>query len=438
MRGPTLPGVLQVTAILLGSLACAECSVFASAETVLRRRSQPSALHQQVLDPPPPQQQRKPSPPSPPQQQPGARYFGAVALAGAISCSLTHSAVVPLDVIKTRLQTDASLSGPRDAVASLLASARGSGPAAHMRPFISGLGATAVGYMVQGAAKFGGYELFKRSALTSLHEAGERGEAIATTFKLPIMIGSAALAEVFASAALCPLEVIKLRMQTDAALASVGLKQALVRVAQSEGVGTLFQGFMPIALRQVPYTACKLVSFEVGVSVLRAAVRARHRGAYTLGGGSSSSMVGSSSSSSGFSSSSGGGGGGGGGGTCPACDAHRLPIVLTAGLGAGALAAVVSQPFDLLLTRVCGSAAVDAVAGCVIAEGVREQLAYLVSLGPAAFTGLAPRLAMVSVMTSLQFVVYDSLRIALGCAPVPLKEPTGSRAAASATSAVPE
>ena len=79
MRGPILPGVLQVTAILLGLLACAECSVFASAETVLRRRSQPSALHQQVLDPPPPQQHKIAS---------GVKFFAA-------ACAAISSPTVP-------------------------------------------------------------------------------------------------------------------------------------------------------------------------------------------------------------------------------------------------------------------------------------------------------------------------------------------------------
>jgi len=103
---------------------------------------------------------------------------------------------------------------------------------------------------------------------------------------------------------------------------------------------------------------------------------------------------------------------------CTISEHHRVALVLTAGLAAGAAAAVVSQPFDLLLTRLCGNApsvTLTSLTDCVIAEGLADQLKYLVSLGPAAFTGLAPRLAMVSVMTAAQFVVYDTLRGALRC-----------------------
>ena len=172
------------------------------------------------------------------------KYFCLTALSGAISCSVTHSAVVPLDVIKTALQTDASLAGPRAAVATLLHSGKGIGP------FFTGLGPTAVGYWLQGAAKFGGYELIKRSAFSALQDCGDRGEEIARKLKLPIMLASAAAAEVVASAALCPLEVVKLRMQTSSALADLGMRKALFHVAGLEGFGVLYRGFVPIALRQ--------------------------------------------------------------------------------------------------------------------------------------------------------------------------------------------
>ena len=48
---------------------------------------------------------------------------------------------------------------------------------------------------------------------------------------------------------------------------------------------------------------------------------------------------------------------------------------------AGAAAAVVSHPADLLLTRLCGSSQTTNLAECVIAEGVVDQMRYLMSLG---------------------------------------------------------
>lgn len=190
------------------------------------------------------------------------------------------------------------------------------------------------------------------------------------------MIASAACAEMAASAMLCPLEMLKLRMQMSPHLAMLGLRRTLLEVLKSDGVGALFSGFGPIAMRQVPYTACKLVSFELISTALASKA------------GSGAGM-----------------------------EQARPAIALAAGLLAGAAAACVSQPFDLLLTRVCGASSGAAIADCVISNGLRDQLMYLVSLGPGAFTGLRPRLAMVSLMTSCQFFLYDSLRTALDCAP---------------------
>jgi hypothetical protein len=83
-----------------------------------------------------------------------ARYFGRISIAGAISCSVTHSLVVPLDVIKTRMQTDADISSMRAAAVAIFRQGSGSG-LLKGRAFFNGLGATATGYWLQGAAKFG-------------------------------------------------------------------------------------------------------------------------------------------------------------------------------------------------------------------------------------------------------------------------------------------
>lgn len=313
---------------------------------------------------------------APRRESPSAGYYGSVALAGALSCSVTHSLVVPIDVVKIRMQTDASLAGPRAAVAAVMAGAPCQCLGSRIRPFFNGVGATSAGYLLQGAAKFGGYELFKRSALAALHERGERGAAFARQFALPIMLTSAACAEVVASAALCPLEVLKLRLQTDPALASLGLRRGALSLARHEGAAVFFKGFVPIALRQVPYTACKLVSFELAVGWMRALVAASDSGTH-------------------------------------ASDRHRGVIVLASGLLAGAAAAVVSQPFDLLLTRLCGSG--QMASECLLTTGVIQQLRYLIDLGPGAFAGLPARLGMVSVMTAGQFVIFDSLRQVLNC-----------------------
>jgi hypothetical protein len=81
-----------------------------------------------------------------------AAYLGKVSLAGAISCSVTHTLVVPLDVIKTKLQMNPQLAGPRQAIRTVIA---GADPPFRARAFLHGSRATAAGYFLQGTFKFG-------------------------------------------------------------------------------------------------------------------------------------------------------------------------------------------------------------------------------------------------------------------------------------------
>ena len=57
-------------------------------------------------------------------------------------------------------------------------------------------------------------------------------------------------------------------MQTDAFSRSAGLLGTLRHTVTDEGFGALFKGYVPIALRQVPYSSTKLVCFELCAAAL--------------------------------------------------------------------------------------------------------------------------------------------------------------------------
>ena len=101
------------------------------------------------------------------------RQLGCVSLAGAVACSVTHSLVVPLDVVKTRMQTDTALAaaGVGAAASAVLRDAPGRG-VLRLAAFFNGLPPTALGYLMQGGAKFGGYELLKQQAYGRMRAAG--------------------------------------------------------------------------------------------------------------------------------------------------------------------------------------------------------------------------------------------------------------------------
>ena len=190
-----------------------------------------------------------------------ASYYGGVSLAGATACSLTHCVVIPLDVIKTRMQSDAAAAaaGSAGAAAAILRDAPGKG-LLRLAAFFNGLPPTALGYFLQGGTKFGGYEVLKQQAFARLRSSG--GEEAVRTWQLPVMLASAASAEMAATVLLAPLEVLKLRMQTDAAAAANGVVSTFRTIVSTEGVRSLYKGLTPIAMRQLPYTVTKLVTYE--------------------------------------------------------------------------------------------------------------------------------------------------------------------------------
>ena len=83
--------------------------------------------------------------------------FWLASLAGALSCSLTHTMLVPLDLIKTRMQTDNNFIGlSTRSAAKMIKASEG------LQGLVQGVSAVATGYFLQGAAKFGIYDKLKR------------------------------------------------------------------------------------------------------------------------------------------------------------------------------------------------------------------------------------------------------------------------------------
>jgi solute carrier family 25 phosphate transporter 3 len=111
----------------------------------------------------------------------GVMYYVKAALAGGICCGITHGAMTPVDVVKTRIQLDPVKynKGMVDGFKQVIG-AEGAGA------LLTGLGATCGGYFVQGWFKFGGVEFFKILLAQSM------GEAAAWDNRTAIYLASAA------------------------------------------------------------------------------------------------------------------------------------------------------------------------------------------------------------------------------------------------------
>jgi solute carrier family 25 (mitochondrial phosphate transporter), member 3 len=93
-----------------------------------------------------------------------------------------------------------------------------------LNSFFKGWVPTLVGYSAQGACKFGLYEFFKK-LYSDMAKHGHQNV---------VYLAAAASAEMLADVALCPMEAVKIRVQTQPGFA-MGLCDGLPKFIKSDG-----------------------------------------------------------------------------------------------------------------------------------------------------------------------------------------------------------
>jgi len=297
--------------------------------------------------------------PSPSGSKYDLMYYLKGAAAGGICCSITHGALTPVDVVKTRVQLDpvkynkGLVGGFRQIVAEEGAMA-----------LTTGLGATAAGYFVQGWFKFGGVEFFKIKAVESM------GEEKAWENKTPIYLAAAAAAETIADIFLCPLEAVRIRAVSDPEFCD-GLADGFGKMLKTEGVGGFYAGLAPILAKQVPYTMTK----------------------FAVQGAAADAMYGSL-------------------GKTPATmsEGGNISVSLASGVIAGVASAIVSHPADTLLSKVNKAGAGGDGPMVQRLANIAKEVGF-VNL---CTVGLIPRCVMIGTLTAGQFGIFDTVMNALG------------------------
>ncbi|CCE81588.1 Piso0_002249 [Millerozyma farinosa CBS 7064] len=283
--------------------------------------------------------------------------YASFALAGALGCGVTHGAMTPIDVVKTRIQLEPTVYNK-----GMFGSFKQVVSSEGVGALLTGLGPTVLGYSLQGAFKFGGYELFKKTFIDQL------GYDTAKQYKNSVYMASAATAEFFADIALCPLEATRIRLVSQPTFAN-GLIGGFSRILKEEGVGSFYNGFTPILFKQIPYNIAKFLVYERAAEAI-----------YGLVGTAKSDLS----------------------------NTQTTAINLGAGIIAGCAAAFVSQPADTLLSKVNKTKKAPGQS----TVGLLAQLAKQLGIS-GSFAGLPTRLVMVGTLTSLQFTIYGSLKTAL-------------------------
>lgn len=280
-------------------------------------------------------------------------YYLKGALAGGICCAVTHGALTPVDVVKTRIQLDpvkynkGLIGGVKQVIAE-----EGAGG------LLTGLGPTVVGYFVQGWFKFGGVEFFKINIAHSL------GEQSAWDNRTGIYLGAAAMAEFVADIFLCPLEATRIRLVSNPSFAS-GLIGGAGRLLKEEGfIKGFYSGFGPILFKQIPYTMAK---FAVqGWAAEQIAASMGQKLADLTGGA-------------------------------------KLGVSLSSGVIAGVAAAIISHPADTLLSKVnkAGAGGSGSIASRL--TNIAKEIGFV----KLCTVGLGARCVMIGTLTAGQFLLFD-------------------------------
>lgn len=171
------------------------------------------------------------------------RYF----VAGGTCAAFSHGITTPIDVVKTRIQAN-----PKTYSKGMLSATSKIMKEEGVGALLTGLGPTVVGYGIEGAMKFGVYEVSKPIFLALLEEN--------TTIAF---IMASALAGAVAALLLCPMESLRIRQVTDPKYKNDSLLTGLPKLVKEAGFASLFGGVLAMLAKQIPYTFGKQVSFDI-------------------------------------------------------------------------------------------------------------------------------------------------------------------------------
>ncbi|KAI8920718.1 mitochondrial carrier domain-containing protein [Entophlyctis helioformis] len=284
-------------------------------------------------------------------------YYAKCMLGGVLACGLTHAAITPLDVTKCNMQVNPQkykglVSGLRTILAEEGAFA-----------IWKGWFPTLLGYSAQGMFKYGLYEVFKD---TYSNMAGEKASK---QYKEVIWCAASASAEVFADIALCPLEMVKVKVQTSVpGTFPTAFFPALKEISRNSAETKFpFGSLVPLWSRQIPYTVAKFFFFEKIVSLFYTHVFTAPKESYAK--------------------------------------STQLGITFASGYSAGVICAIVSHPADSLVSLLSKPVNKGKSVGVIAKEFGYANLAT---------KGLGTRVIMIGTLTGLQWWIYDTFKAVMG------------------------
>jgi len=216
---------------------------------------------------------------------------------------------------------------------------------------------------MQGFCKFGFYEIFKDLYSTFA------GKDNYYAYRDVIYLAASASAEFIADIALCPMEMVKVKVQTSphgtfpiqlgAAVSAMQAKKAETRFP--------FGSVVPLWSRQIPYTMAKFYFFEKTVEMFYTYLFTAPKETYSK--------------------------------------PTQLSITFASGYLAGVICAVVSHPADSMVSQLGKADNKGKSFGQIFNENGIYKLAT---------AGLGTRIIMIGTLTGLQWWIYDTFKTVCG------------------------
>jgi solute carrier family 25 (mitochondrial phosphate transporter), member 3 len=301
-----------------------------------------------------------------------SQYYLSCYLAGGLSSSIRWI-LSPLELIKTRLQTShtfapsaASVTAPLNntmvgTFANIYANEGATG-------LFRGLGPTAAAYWLQTSTKYSLYEMIK-DRLSESHNVGWSSGLV--------YVASAATAEAIADILMCPFEMLKVKIQTNAAnMNNVNQQRpfpnrfgpALQEMIRHRKLYNFpFGSLGPVWGRQIPGTIVNFCTFENAVSMIYSGLGSQNKSDYS--------------------------------------PTQQLGVTVLAGYIAGVCCAVVSHPADSIISL----KSLPEYHGHSAVQIIRRVGWYRL-----ATKGLAPRILMTGQIIAFQWLLYDSIKSVFG------------------------
>jgi len=288
--------------------------------------------------------------------------YGKFAISGALCAAISHAALTPLEVIKTKAQTD-----PTRVLGEIISSTFKQG----IRELYRGTGPTAVGFFVGGSMGFGFTELFRRLIAESA------GPAYSEQFSVPIVISASIGAVILSCIGVVPFEATRIKMQSGES--SGGFIATLQEIGKESGLVGYYEGLNAILFKEIPFALCKFAVFDAVCQFIYDRYPAARESLFSA-----------------------------------------LLVSVIGGAISGAISAVVSHPADTVLTSLYSEEGTGATSEEDLDKGdvvgaMREKIASggLGSL----FVGVGPRVFFAAALLGSEFLLYDYLKVLLQVSP---------------------